>query len=134
MPPLMATEQVSLEPVDMADVTILVDNAIDILAADTAVATRQPLAYEWSQQQHQLRSEHGYSLVLTVQRNGQSDTILYDAGLGRDTAVNNMDLLGIKPSDFRTMVRKSWTCRPPHRPGRTVRSCWSSRDAPRAAP
>src|SRR2546421_3245413 len=91
-------------PVDMADVTILVDNAIDILAADTAVAKRQPLAYGWSQQQHQLRSEHGYSLVLTVQRNGQSDTILYDAGLGRDTAINNMDLLGIKPSDFRTMV------------------------------
>ncbi len=104
MAPLIATEQVSLEPVDMADVTILVDNAIDILAADTAVAKRQPLAYEWSQQQHQLRSEHGYSLVLTVQHNGQSDTILYDAGLGRDTAINNMDLLGIKPSDFRTMV------------------------------
>ncbi len=104
MAPHIATVQVSLEPVDMADVTILVDNAIDILAADTAVAKRQPLAYEWSQQQHQLRSEHGYSLVLTVQRDGQSDTILYVAGLGRDTAVNNMDLLGIKPSDFRTMV------------------------------
>jgi 7,8-dihydropterin-6-yl-methyl-4-(beta-D-ribofuranosyl)aminobenzene 5'-phosphate synthase len=104
MAPLIATEQVSLEPVDAADVTILVDNAIDILAADTGLATRQPLAYEWSQQQHQLRSEHGYSLVLTVQRNGQSDTILYDAGLGRDTAVNNMDLLGIEPTDFRTMV------------------------------
>jgi hypothetical protein len=43
-----ATEQVSLEPVDAADVTILVDNAIDILAADTDVAKRQPLAYEWS--------------------------------------------------------------------------------------
>jgi 7,8-dihydropterin-6-yl-methyl-4-(beta-D-ribofuranosyl)aminobenzene 5'-phosphate synthase len=104
MAPLIATEQVSLEPVDIADVTILVDNAIDILAADTAVAKRQPLAYNWSQQQHQLRSEHGYSLVLTVQRNGQSDTILYDAGLGRDTAINNMDMLGIKPGDFRTMV------------------------------
>jgi 7,8-dihydropterin-6-yl-methyl-4-(beta-D-ribofuranosyl)aminobenzene 5'-phosphate synthase len=76
----------------------------DILAADTDVAKRQPLLYDWSEQQHQLRSEHGYSLVLTVQRNGHSDTILYDAGLGRDTAVNNMDLLGIKPSDFRTMV------------------------------
>jgi 7,8-dihydropterin-6-yl-methyl-4-(beta-D-ribofuranosyl)aminobenzene 5'-phosphate synthase len=97
-------EQVSLEPVDSADVTILVDNAIDILAADTPVSTRKPLVYDWSEQQSQLRSEHGYSLVLTVQRNGQSDTILYDAGLGRDTAVNNMDLLGINPGDFRTMV------------------------------
>jgi 7,8-dihydropterin-6-yl-methyl-4-(beta-D-ribofuranosyl)aminobenzene 5'-phosphate synthase len=104
MAPLIASEQVSLEPVDMADVTILVDNTIDVLAADTDIAKRQPLLYEWSEQQHQLRSEHGYSLALTVQRNGQSDTILYDAGLGRDTAINNMDLLGIRPSDFRTMV------------------------------
>jgi 7,8-dihydropterin-6-yl-methyl-4-(beta-D-ribofuranosyl)aminobenzene 5'-phosphate synthase len=93
-----------LEPVDTADVTIVVDNAIDIFAADTPVSTRNPLVYDWSEQQRQLRSEHGYSLVLTVQRNGQSDTILYDAGLGRDTAVNNMDLLGINPRDFRTMV------------------------------
>src|SRR5262249_44391856 len=97
-------QQVSLEPVDSADVTILVDNAIDIFAGDTPVSTRKPLVYDWSGEQSQLRSEHGYSLVLTVQRNGQSDTILYDAGLGRDTAVNNMDLLGIDPGDFRTMV------------------------------
>jgi 7,8-dihydropterin-6-yl-methyl-4-(beta-D-ribofuranosyl)aminobenzene 5'-phosphate synthase len=99
-----AAQRVSLEPVDAADVTILIDNSIDILAADTPVSTRQPLLYDWSAQQHQLRSEHGYSLVLTVQRDGQSDTLLYDAGLGRDTAINNMDLLGIKPGDFRTMV------------------------------
>jgi 7,8-dihydropterin-6-yl-methyl-4-(beta-D-ribofuranosyl)aminobenzene 5'-phosphate synthase len=62
------------------------------------------MVYEWSEQQHQLRAEHGYSLALTVQHDGQSDTILYDAGLGRDTVVNNMDLLGIKLKDFRTMV------------------------------
>jgi 7,8-dihydropterin-6-yl-methyl-4-(beta-D-ribofuranosyl)aminobenzene 5'-phosphate synthase len=99
-----ATQRVALEPVDAADITIVVDNAIDILAADTLVSTREPLVYDWSEQQHQLRSEHGYSLVLTVQRHGQNDTILYDAGLGRDTAINNMDRLGIKPSDFRTMV------------------------------
>jgi 7,8-dihydropterin-6-yl-methyl-4-(beta-D-ribofuranosyl)aminobenzene 5'-phosphate synthase len=39
-----------------------------------------------------------------VERNGQRDTILYDAGLGRDTAINDMGRLGIKPRDFRTMV------------------------------
>jgi len=30
--------------------------------------------------------------------------LLYDAGLSRDTAVHNMDVLGIDPKDFRTMV------------------------------
>jgi hypothetical protein len=44
--PMIATiapQQVPLEPVDAVDVTIVVDNAIDILAADTPVSTRKPL-------------------------------------------------------------------------------------------
>ena len=74
---------------------------------------------DWSEHQHQLRSEHGYSLVLTVQHNGQRDSILYDAGLGRDTAINNMDLLGINPVifvrwsfriDMPTITRASKAC------------------------
>src|SRR5437870_8382300 len=77
----------SLQPVDAADVTILVDNAIDILVPDTDIARRPPWVWEWSSQE-QLRAEHGYSLLLTVHTPGRSDTILYDAGLGRDTAIH----------------------------------------------
>src|SRR5438046_2413477 len=55
-----------LQPVDAADVTILVDNAIDILVPDSEIAKRPPLVWEWSSQE-QLRAEHGYSLLLTVQ-------------------------------------------------------------------
>jgi 7,8-dihydropterin-6-yl-methyl-4-(beta-D-ribofuranosyl)aminobenzene 5'-phosphate synthase len=100
---LRPSEGVALQPVDVADVTILVDNAIDILAADTDVAKREPMAWEWSQQE-QLRSEHGYSLLVTVQRNGQANTLLYDAGLGRETLTHNLDVLGISASDVRTVV------------------------------
>jgi 7,8-dihydropterin-6-yl-methyl-4-(beta-D-ribofuranosyl)aminobenzene 5'-phosphate synthase len=96
-------ERVALQPVDAADVTILVDNSIDILAAPTPVAQRPPWVWEWVAQP-QLRAEHGYSLVLTIQRGAQRDSILYDAGLGRDTTVHNMDVLGINPADLRTMV------------------------------
>jgi hypothetical protein len=45
MSAFLATQQVSLEPVDAAEVTILVDNEIDIFAANTPIATRQALAY-----------------------------------------------------------------------------------------
>jgi len=96
-------EQVALQPVDAADVTILVDNSIDILVPSTPLAERPPWVWEWSEQPP-LRAEHGYSLVLTVHRAGHSDTILYDAGLGRDTAIHNMDVLDIDPVDFRAMV------------------------------
>ena len=96
-------EQASLVEVDVADVTVLVDTFVDILMAGTEVAHRAPLAYEWSEGD-QLRAEHGFALLPTVQRDGQTQSILYDAGLGRDTAVYNMDVLEIRPTDLRAIV------------------------------
>jgi len=96
-------EQASLVSVDVADVTVLVDTFVDILMAGTEVAQRAPLVYEWAEGD-QLRAEHGFALLLTVQRDGQTQSILYDAGLGRDTAVYNMDVLEIRPTDLRAIV------------------------------
>jgi 7,8-dihydropterin-6-yl-methyl-4-(beta-D-ribofuranosyl)aminobenzene 5'-phosphate synthase len=98
------SERVTLQPVDAADVTIVVDNAIDILVPSTELAQRPPWSWDYFSERDQLRAEHGYALVLTVHKDGQSETVLYDAGLGRDTAVHNMDVLGLNPTDFRAMV------------------------------
>jgi 7,8-dihydropterin-6-yl-methyl-4-(beta-D-ribofuranosyl)aminobenzene 5'-phosphate synthase len=82
------SERVTLLPVDAADVTILVDNSLDILLLSEEVAQRAPLHYDWSERE-QLIAEHGYSLLLTVQRKGRSDSLLYDAGLGRRTILHS---------------------------------------------
>ncbi|HYB02676.1 MAG TPA: hypothetical protein VED37_20785 [Ktedonobacteraceae bacterium] len=42
----MANEQVTLLPVDVADVTILIDNSLDILLTDDKVARRAPLYFD----------------------------------------------------------------------------------------
>jgi 7,8-dihydropterin-6-yl-methyl-4-(beta-D-ribofuranosyl)aminobenzene 5'-phosphate synthase len=94
---------VSLLPVDAVDVTVLVDNSIDILAAPSEVERRPGFVWEWTARE-QLRSEHGYSLVLRIHRAGGSTTLLYDAGLGRDTATHNLDVLAIDPKDVRAAV------------------------------
>jgi 7,8-dihydropterin-6-yl-methyl-4-(beta-D-ribofuranosyl)aminobenzene 5'-phosphate synthase len=96
-------ERVSLRPVDAAEVTIVVDNSIDILMSSTEVAKRLPLAWD-SFERDQLRAEHGYALLLTVAIAGRREHLLYDAGLGRETAIHNLDVLGLDPKDFRTMV------------------------------
>jgi 7,8-dihydropterin-6-yl-methyl-4-(beta-D-ribofuranosyl)aminobenzene 5'-phosphate synthase len=96
-------ERVTLRPVDAADVTIVVDNAIDILLPSTDLVRRPALVWEWSARD-QLRAEHGYALLLTVAAGGQRATLLYDAGLGRDTAIHNLDVLGRDPKDVRAMV------------------------------
>jgi len=94
---------VSLVPVDAVDVTVLVDNSIDILAAPSEVEQRAGFVWEWSTRD-QLRSEHGYSLVVRIHGDGGSSTLLYDAGLGRDTATHNLDVLAIDPKDVRAAV------------------------------
>jgi 7,8-dihydropterin-6-yl-methyl-4-(beta-D-ribofuranosyl)aminobenzene 5'-phosphate synthase len=96
-------EPVALQPVDAADVTILVDNAIDVLVPGSERAQRPPWVWEWSERE-QLRAEHGYALALTIRKDGRTESLLYDAGLGRDTLAHNLDVLGINPADFRAMV------------------------------
>jgi 7,8-dihydropterin-6-yl-methyl-4-(beta-D-ribofuranosyl)aminobenzene 5'-phosphate synthase len=43
------SERVTPRPVDAADVTIVIDNAIDVLVPNTAVAQRPPLVWDWSE-------------------------------------------------------------------------------------
>jgi 7,8-dihydropterin-6-yl-methyl-4-(beta-D-ribofuranosyl)aminobenzene 5'-phosphate synthase len=96
-------EQVTLVPVDSADVTILVDNSVDVLLPGNEMVRRAPLALDWSERE-QLIAEHGYALLLTVERQGRSASILYDAGLGRNTLLHNMDVLAVRPADLRAIV------------------------------
>jgi len=99
----MAIQQVTLLPVDAADVTILVDNSLDILLPSDELAHRAPMYYDWSDRE-QLIAEHGYSLLLTVVREGRSESVLYDAGLGRRTVLHNMDVLEVKATDLRAVI------------------------------
>lgn len=96
-------DRVTLLPVDSADVTIVVDNYSDTLLPSTEVAHRAPLVWNWSEREP-LRAEHGYSLLLTVERAGQRASLLYDAGLGQDTALHNLDALGVHVADLRAIV------------------------------
>src|SRR5438270_8435521 len=99
----MPNQQVTLLPVDTADVTILVDNSLDILMPGTEVAHRAPLAYDWSERE-QLIAEHGYAVLLTVQHEGHTASVLYDAGLGRNTVLHNMDVLEVRAGDLRAVI------------------------------
>ncbi|MFQ5515952.1 MAG: MBL fold metallo-hydrolase [Acidimicrobiia bacterium] len=96
-------EPVQLQPVDGVEVTVVMDNAIDILTAGTEVARRPAWRWDWSEGE-QLRAEHGYSLALTVYRDGSRERFLYDAGLTRDSTAHNLDVLGIDPKDLRAVV------------------------------
>jgi 7,8-dihydropterin-6-yl-methyl-4-(beta-D-ribofuranosyl)aminobenzene 5'-phosphate synthase len=94
---------VNLIPVDSADVTILDDNYCDLLLSSSEIAQRPPIRWN-SFASASLRAEHGYALLLTVRRDGESASILYDAGLGRDTVQYNMDVLELSARDLRAVA------------------------------
>ena len=96
-------QQIALDPVDTAEVTILVDNAIDILLSSTEIARRAPLPWDFFDRE-KLIAEHGYSLLLTVDKGDRRESVLYDAGLGRDTVTHNMDVLDIRANELRAIV------------------------------
>jgi 7,8-dihydropterin-6-yl-methyl-4-(beta-D-ribofuranosyl)aminobenzene 5'-phosphate synthase len=99
------SDRVSLEPVDAANVTVLVDNFIDALLPSSEVAQRPRVAYEmWERERGQLIAEHGLSLLLTIDRDGRSTSLIYDAGLGRESAIHNMDVLQVRLPDLRAIV------------------------------
>ena len=93
---------VALQPVDSLEVLILVDNVSDALLASSPMAHRPP--FSLNPETHQLRAEHGYSLLLTVERDGTRQSILYDAGFTPHTALHNLDVLGLRVNDLRSVV------------------------------
>jgi 7,8-dihydropterin-6-yl-methyl-4-(beta-D-ribofuranosyl)aminobenzene 5'-phosphate synthase len=97
---------VSLEPVDAAEVTLVVDTYVDYLLAGQEGVQRFPLAYDWSDRE-QLVAEHGFSALVTVERDGtppKRTSVLYDGGLSKGGLVHNMDVMEIGPTELRAVV------------------------------
>lgn len=88
--------------IDSLEVLILVDNVSDALLASSEVARRWQLSL--NPEADQLLAEHGYSLLITVEHGGTRESILYDAGFTRTTATHNLDVVGLRIGDLRTVV------------------------------
>jgi 7,8-dihydropterin-6-yl-methyl-4-(beta-D-ribofuranosyl)aminobenzene 5'-phosphate synthase len=98
-------ELVPLRPVDAVEVTVLVDNFVDVLMPSTEVARRPRMDYgALARDRAQLVAEHGLSLLVDVEDAGTTASVLYDAGLGRDTAMHNMDVLQVRLDGLRAVV------------------------------
>lgn len=107
-------EPIPLRPVRRVHITTLVDNAIDLLAADVGPVKRHPLG-AWPRlpaATHQLDGvvdgplgEHGFSALVEVETGaGSVHRILFDTGISPDGMVANMRRLGIAPESVEVVV------------------------------
>ncbi len=94
---------VTLQPVDGVEITILMDNSIDVLAADTPVARRPRLSQD-ALSRPALRAEHGLSFLVTVVDQGWRRTLLFDTGVSPEGVPHNLDVLGLDLLDVRSIV------------------------------
>jgi len=91
-----------LEPVDRAEVTIVVDNFVDVLMAG-AEGVRRYLATDWGDRR-QLIAEHGFSALVTVESHGRRSSVLYDGGLTPTALARNLDVLQVEVRELRALV------------------------------
>jgi 7,8-dihydropterin-6-yl-methyl-4-(beta-D-ribofuranosyl)aminobenzene 5'-phosphate synthase len=95
--------QVQLAPVDRVEVLSLMDNQVDVLMANTAVAKRAA-RHRNQFERPQLRAEHGVSMLVTVERAGRRDTLLFDTGVTPDGVLHNLTALEVDLADVRALV------------------------------
>jgi len=93
---------IRLEPVDRAEVTIVIDNFVDVLMAGSE-GVRRYLATDWGDRD-QLIAEHGFSALITVESHGRRSSVLYDGGLTPTALGRNLDVLQVPVRDLRALV------------------------------
>ena len=91
-----------LKTVDRAEITIVVDNFVDVLMAGSEDVHRY-LVSDLSDRE-QLVAEHGFSALVTVESDGRRSSALYDAGLTPDALGRNLDVLDVPVKDLRAIV------------------------------
>src|SRR5260370_4976159 len=98
MSPLLA-----LSAVDGVEITTIMDNSLDLLMSSTPLAHRFPLPH-YGFMRHQLRAEHGVSLLITIIDQGTRETILFDTGVTPDGALHNLEVLGIDLGTIQAII------------------------------
>lgn len=102
-----------LEPVDSVVVTTLIDNVTDVFMPDQGPAHRPPVmssrrqsvaTMEGGDVPSALIAEHGFSVLVTVTKNGTAHQILFDTGVSPDGMTENMRRLDVDPSSIETIV------------------------------
>jgi 7,8-dihydropterin-6-yl-methyl-4-(beta-D-ribofuranosyl)aminobenzene 5'-phosphate synthase len=109
-------DPITLTPVDAVTLTTLVDNSTDLLLPDQGPMHRHGLLAAASASRLATNvldtgetydiplAEHGFSMLVTVTRNGHDHHLLFDAGMTPDGLSENMRRLGLSPFDIELVV------------------------------
>src|ERR687885_486922 len=92
----------ALKEIEKAEVTCLVDNNIDVTLPNTQVACRPSLGENWFERT--LIAEHGFSVSIKLELNGNEHRLLFDSGLNPLSVAHNADILDLDLRDCKLVV------------------------------
>ncbi len=84
-----------LAPVDRVEILTLQDNYIDIVARDDSDVVQRARSRPGFSLERSLCAEHGFSLLVTLERGGQRRSLLFDFGYSAQGARRNAEALGV---------------------------------------
>src|ERR1044071_2820254 len=97
----------SLQEIENAKITILVDNITDRLLPSTSIVKRPPMISNQTISRSPI-AEHGFSALLEIsyvhENATKSNKFLFDTGVSKDGIVYNSDVLRINLRDIETIV------------------------------
>ena len=99
----MVGEPLSLAPLDEVRITLVMDNAIDLLMAGNDVVQRLQMGPNPFDRPSPY-AQHGFSALIRTRRGDRHATVLFDTGVSREGILYNMDALEINPSDIQAIV------------------------------
>jgi len=101
----MAETRTALKVADRLEITILVDNSIDVFLPSTEEVRRTRLLSRlpWGDRKA-LVAEHGYSALVGVHSAGRSAILLFDAGISTQGLMHNMDVMEVRPQELHSIV------------------------------
>lgn len=97
----------SLQEIESAKITILVDNITDRLLPSSSIVKRPPMISNQTISKSPI-AEHGFSALLEISYVYENATLtnkfLFDTGVSKEGIVNNSDVLGINLKDIETII------------------------------
>ena len=99
----MSQALIPLPEVDEAQITIIMDNSIDVLMAGSDVARCYPLRADLFERAQPM-AEHGFSALVRVKRGDKTGTVLFDTGVSQTGILHNMDALEVRPGEMQAII------------------------------
>ena len=87
----MSNDRLPLREVDRVEILVLIDNYVDLLLQNTDIVTRPPRAEGDEIPSDTFLAEHGLSLLITVYREENRRSILFDTGYSQIAVPHNME-------------------------------------------